>query len=153
LQKAPAILAFYRIYFTRIDPLIALFSAYLDYFDLDMVLTSVFPKSVSQPDHNMLLHQLGGFMLNYAFLDIFLLPYTKDIKVWKSVEIGILLTDFAFLNSLCVGLSVQGRLAPTAWRWEELGSLAITGSATLARILFLAEVGFSRNGAVTKKKS
>lgn len=79
-----------------------------------------------------------------AFLMIFLLRYTRDVKVWKLFEFGILITDITLFYSLWKALEAQGRLQLESLRWEEWGTVAITGFVTLVRVLFLLGAGFAK---------
>lgn len=147
--------AFYRVFFTSIDPLIALSGFYVDFFDPETLITSLFPASHPAarvtPSHTMILHQLGGSLLMMAFLSAFMLRRTHDVAVWKIFEFGILITDYTLFHSHWVGLGAQNRLAVENIRWEEWGTFAITGFVTVVRILFLAGVGFGNSGSMLKK--
>ena len=79
-----------------------------------------------------------------AYCMIFMLRFTNDIKVWKTFEFGILITDFTLFLGLRGALETQERLDIGAIRWEEWGTIAITGFVTLVRIAFLVDVGFKR---------
>ncbi|KAF2735271.1 hypothetical protein EJ04DRAFT_563450 [Polyplosphaeria fusca] len=141
--------AFYRVFFTTIDPMIALGGgAYLNFFDPAVTITSVFPASHPwsdmTPSHTMLFHQLGGAFMQMAFLMIFLLRYTADVGVWKLFEAAILITDFTLFYSNYAGLVAQERWQMDKIRWEEWSTFAITAFITVVRVLFLAGVGMGR---------
>ncbi len=150
-SSTPAIPAFYRIFFTYIDPLVASWGAYMDFFTPDTVLNSFVPNSARNPAHDMLFQQLGGGLLNIAFLSAVLLRYTNDVKIWKIVQLGILIVDVVGLYSLWDGLGRQGRLDPRGWRGEDWGCVGITGFVTVLRMMFMAEVGF-RSGRARMKR-
>jgi hypothetical protein len=144
--------SFYRIFFTSIDPLVALSGGYLNFFDSHTVITSMFPPthtwSNRTPAHHMLLHQLGGAFFMMAFLMVFMLRCTKDVNIWKLFEAGILITDFGMFYSMWMALGAQKRLSIGDLRWEEWGS--ITGFVTVVRMLFLMEVGFKKTKEAKK---
>jgi hypothetical protein len=148
--------AFYRIFFTSIDPLIALSGAYMDFFDPATILASYFPRSSlyakPTPPITILLTQAGGAFFMMAFLMVFMLRYTSDVKIWKMFEFGILVTDFTLFYSLYGALEGQGRLNVGAIRWEEWGTIAITGFVTVVRIAFLGGLGFGKTSSNGKKK-
>lgn len=146
-----AIPTFYRILFTWIDPIVAIWGAYLDFFEPDMVLNSFIPNSARNPDHDLLFQQLGGGMLNIAFVQAILLRYTNDIKIWKIIQAANLIVDIVMMYSLGAALMHQGRLSPADWRGEDWGCLGITGFATIVRIFFVAEVGFRKRVPEVKK--
>lgn len=89
----------------------------------------------------MILAQRGGLLLCLGFLSAVLLRYTKDIKVWHILEVGLLVSDAAYFWAVGGVLAEQGRLWPEEWRGEDWGSLGVTGVVTLVRLGFLARVG------------
>lgn len=148
---------FYRIFFTSIDPLIALSGAYLSFFDPETILASSFPRSSiyakPTPPITVLLTQASGAFIMMAYFMIFMLRYTSDVKIWKVFEFGILITDFTLFLSLRGALETQGRLDVGAIRREEWGTIVITGFVTLVRMAFLVGVGFKEGkGAGYKSK-
>lgn len=146
--------AFYRFFFTTLDPLLSLWATYLDIFIPATVLSSHIPSSVPDTGHVMILAQRAGHMLNCFILSAILLRYTRDIKIWHIVELGLLATDFAYAWAAYGALEAQGRLWPEEWRAEDWGSLGITGVVTLVRLAFLARAGFwdEEEGAVKGKE-
>ena len=155
-QNPPPIPSFYRIFFTSIDPLIALSGAYLSLFDPETILASSFPRShhlsVPSPSHAVLLDQAAGAFLMMAFLMIFMLRTTNDMSIWKLFEFAILITDGTLFFSLGKALATQGRLGIGMLRWEEWGTVGITGFVTVMRIAFLMELGFQKKLSVQKEK-
>lgn len=137
-QEIPA---FYRAFFTIVDPLLCLWGAYMDFFTPDVVLSSHIPSPSPDEGHRMILAQRGGLLLCLGFLSAMLLRYSKDIKVWHILEVGLLVSDGAYFWAAGGVLAEQGRLWPEAWRGEDWGSLGVTGVVTLVRLGFLARVG------------
>lgn len=146
--------SFYRVFFTSIDPLIALSGAYLSLFDPGTVLASSFdrssPYAVPTPAITVLLTQAAGALSVMAFLMVFMLRRTDDIVIWKLFESSILIADVALFRSLWQALEAQGRLDVTVLRAEEWGTIAITGFVTLMRVLFVSGVGFGVREHVKK---
>lgn len=83
-------------------------------------------------------------MLNFGFISAVLLRYTDDIKIWRIVQIADLIVDVAYFWAVWGVLDAQKRLDPTTWRAEDWGSVAITGTATVVRLLFLLGIGFKK---------
>ncbi|KAI9792566.1 MAG: hypothetical protein M1816_002086 [Peltula sp. TS41687] len=153
-RETTAIPLFYRIFFTWIDPLNAIWAAYGHFFQPDMVLNAYIPDSARNPPHDMLFQHLGGALLNIAFVDAVLLRYTDDVRVWKIVQAGVLILDWVMIYSLWDALARQGRLQPAVWRLEDWGCVVMNGFITAVRSLFIAEVAFRRNaGAGVKRRS
>lgn len=144
--------AFYRIWFTWVDPIIAGHAVYMDFFTPDTVLNAFIPDSPRNPAHDMLFHQMGGGMLHIAFVSAVLLRYTSDVKVWRIVQGGILLVDLVGLGSLWHTLGRQGRRHPAGWRFEDWACVVILGFVTLLRLSFLAGLGFPRRRAAARVK-
>lgn len=144
---------FYRIFFTWIDPIIALHGAWTHFRDPDFILNAYIPREMSQrnPLHDMLMYNLGGGLLQIAIINGGLLRYSSDINVWKIVQAAILAYDIVILCTLYVSLDQQGRLSPTIWRPEDWGCWAITLSVGLARTLFIAGAGL--NQPITQVKN
>ena len=144
-SSARVIPLFYRVFFTWLDPIICLWGAYLDFFAPRTVLSSHILDDTPDIGHIMILKQRGGNMLNFGFISAFLLRYTSDPKIWHIVEIGLLITDFAYFPAVFGALNAQHRVLPETWRAEDWGSLVVTGVATLVRLAFCARVGFSED--------
>ncbi|KAL1646705.1 hypothetical protein SLS61_007780 [Didymella pomorum] len=140
---ARGIPVFYRLFFTWLDPIICLWGAYLDFFAPRTVLSSHILNDTPDIGHIMILKQRGGNMLNFGFISAFLLRYTSDLKIWHIIEIGLLITDFAYFPAVFGAMNAQHRVLPETWRAEDWGSLVVTGFATLVRLAFCARVGFS----------
>ncbi|KAH7135329.1 hypothetical protein B0J11DRAFT_518141 [Dendryphion nanum] len=156
-SSSPPIPSFYHIFFSSIDPLIALSAIYFNFFDPETSLGSMFPPSdpsfVITPLHTLILHQLGGAFFTIIFLQVVLLRYTKDVQIWKIFQTSILLMDFAMFFSIWMALKSQNRCQVGRIRWEEWGNIGITGFVTITRIAFLAEVGFKKSRNQAKKRA
>jgi hypothetical protein len=144
---------FYRIYFAYLDPLICVWGAYMDFFDPALVLSSHIPNHIPDVGHSMILKQRGGGMLNFGFLSFFLLRYTKDLAIWRMVQIADLLVDFAYFWAVYEALGTQGRLGTASWRVEDWAAMGITGSATLTRMAFLVGIGLAKGRGKGSKKA
>ena len=90
-------------------------------------------------------------MLNFGFISAVLLRYSTDMNVWKIVQVADFIVDLAYFWAVYGALDAQHRLSPSTWRAEDWGSFAITGTATLSRVLFLMGVGLGTRSKTTKK--
>lgn len=147
-----AIPSFYCVFFTIIDPIICLWGAYMDFFDPRMVLSSHLLADTPDIGHIMILQQRGGGLLNFGFISAVLLRYTQDIKIWHILEIGLLVTDFAYFPAAFGALREQGRVLPETWRAEDWGTFVVMSIVTLVRLAFLARVGFADEDEGVKEK-
>ena len=125
----------------------------MDFVTPNVVVNAFVPAAIAprNPYFDFELQQLGGALLMLAFIDIFLLRYTNDVKIWKILEAAVLIYDFSLLYSNYYALSQQGRLSFGALRWEDWGAIAITGQAVIVRSAFLFGVGLSEKDKLIKK--
>lgn len=127
----------------------------MDCFDPETILASSFPRNSlyakPTPPITVLLTQASGAFIMMAFLMVFMLRYTSDVNIWKMFEFGILVTDFTLFASLYGALAAQGRLSINAIRWEEWGTIAITGFVTVVRVAFVGGLGFSKTNKTRGK--
>ncbi|KAF2706190.1 hypothetical protein K504DRAFT_385897 [Pleomassaria siparia CBS 279.74] len=149
--------SFYRVFFTSIDPLIALSGAFFALFQPDTTIASMFPLSHAwariTPSHTMLLQQSGGFLISIIVLQVALLRYTQDVNIWKIVQSSILVSDFTLFYSLWCALDAQKRLHIGMLRAEEWGTVGITAFVTVARILFIVGIGLEKKAQAAKKRN
>lgn len=136
----------YRIWFASLDPLIALSGALGNIFASTTVLDSYNPKAAVPPaiETKALLDSSTGFLLGTLFLQVVLLRLRpRDVTVWKCLQASIAIADVAIISSKLIGLSEQGRLDPSLWRWEECGTLGITSFVVATRSSFLCGLGMA----------
>jgi hypothetical protein len=143
--------AFYRIFFTWLDPLVCIWGAYMDFFDPTLVLSSHIPNLPADIGHTMILRQRGGGMLNFGFISAVLLRYTTDLNIWRIVQFACLIVDFTEFWGGFGALGTQGRLDVGTWRVEDWATMGITGTATLVRMAFLMGIGLGSAGNKVKK--
>ncbi|KAF2130327.1 hypothetical protein P153DRAFT_288345 [Dothidotthia symphoricarpi CBS 119687] len=146
--------AFYYHFFTTLDPLISLSAIYMNFFSPETILGSAFapssPWCTVTPSHTMLMHQAGGAFAMFAFLMVFMLRATNDLKVWKYFEAGVLMTDGAAFWSLGNALASQRRLGVGEWRGEEWGTVVILVVVSVVRIAFLMGLGMEQRRVAKK---
>ncbi|KAI4928643.1 hypothetical protein J4E85_005261 [Alternaria conjuncta] len=108
---APSIPAFYRIFFTYLDPIICAWGATMDFFMPTVVLSSHIPSPTPDIGHAMILKQRGGGMLNFGIMSAVLLRYTNDMNVWRIVQLSCFVVDLAYYWAVWEVLAKQGRLS------------------------------------------
>ncbi|KAK5171947.1 uncharacterized protein LTR77_003584 [Saxophila tyrrhenica] len=145
--------SFYRFYFRWSDPAICLWGAYMDFITPAFVLNAFVPSTIAphNPLFDFTLQQLGGALLMLAFIDVVLLRYTNDIKVWKILQAAVLIYDLSLLYSNLDALGQQVRLSWGKLRWEDVGGIAITAQAVVVRTAFLLGVGLAEGGKKGKR--
>jgi hypothetical protein len=84
----------------------------------------------------------------FAFLMVFMLPNTNDLKVWERFQTALLFTDMAALYSIWKAVEVQGGL----WTSEGAGNIGIILVVTVVRLLFVMSVDMGK-GPIAKKRN
>lgn len=133
----------YTIFFTLLDPLIALSGIYMMFFTPAVVTDAFIPSTLSPYNHlqTFFQHQLGGALLMCLILQLFLLRRTNEIWIWQIFQAGQLVYDFALLYSIFYALKQQGRMDPRVYRAEDWGNIGIVGLCAIVRGLFCFGIG------------
>ena len=118
---------FYRIWFTYLDPLIALHATYMNYVTPGFVLNSQIAGAPFDPDYYPFFQQLGGFLASTAFLSAVLLRATAELRLWKILQAAVLIVDASLLGSIYTSLRHQSRLRPTDWHGLARRGLGLRG--------------------------
>lgn len=131
---------FYYFWFTFVDPLSLLFTAWGLLVKPEFMLQGLVPQYISSydPHQAFLFHHVAA---GYTFIAIILggvLRVTADRRVWKIVIAGVLQVDLFVLASMYVSLKTQDRFEFSRWRWQEWGNLLYTGGVAALRCSFLA---------------
>ncbi|KAK0909590.1 hypothetical protein LTR57_016300 [Friedmanniomyces endolithicus] len=145
---------FYRIFFTTLDPLIALTGFISALFFPSFLLNTYSPTATIRPTTEtiQLLNILAGFYLSVVPLQVFLLrARPQDLTVWRVLQFSVLITDLAVLGAMAIALNAQGRLQPGHWRLEEAGSVVVTVGVGLIHIAFLMSLGMGRQARGAKE--
>ncbi|KAH7412037.1 hypothetical protein DE146DRAFT_751179 [Phaeosphaeria sp. MPI-PUGE-AT-0046c] len=151
----PHINAFYRIWFTWLDPvtlLLTMVSSVLNPAGFLEMLADPKVAPYVAVQHGPLIWQcapLYGFMgLVFAFL----LRASPDPKVWRIVQAATLMVDVGLVVIMVVALDMQGRLAVGEWRPIERVNIVFTVLVGIGRIAFLLGVGETK-GKVAEKRA
>lgn len=153
-MSSPHINAFYRIWFTWVDPLSLVLSVAACFLTPAAALEMLVPPSKMPyvPEQAAVIYQIG---LLYSFLGIMfavLLRASPDIKVWRIVEGATLFVDLALIVLSFVSLEQQNRLAFEEWRNPEVFNLFFTVLVALIRAAYLVGVGGSDEKVIKLKE-
>ncbi|KAF2003458.1 hypothetical protein P154DRAFT_94160 [Amniculicola lignicola CBS 123094] len=131
----------YNILFLYFEPLAALHGVYLAYFDPPAFLEVFTAIGVYAPDAKVIYDQLAASYLLFVFNEAVVLRVAKDLRVWKTMLLGILLCDVLHLYA---SWQVMGGAFwnPTAWRGLEWGNHGMLIGMVAVRVAFLLEAGF-----------
>lgn len=134
----------YRFVFLWFEPLAALGGTFLLWFNPEMILNTMSPMSRFAPDNKVIYDQLAATYALFAYNEAILLRSTNDLRVWRTVVIGILLCDAMHMYA---SWAVLGSVfwSPGAWRWEDWVNLGSLWGQGAVRVAFLAGVGLEGN--------
>ncbi|KAM0338675.1 hypothetical protein ACHAPU_011232 [Fusarium lateritium] len=154
MASTKAIPIFYRIIFTWVDPLVAFITGYLLVFHRDLILGMLSPLfTPREVAYDPWLWQVAAAYWIVAVLQGGMLRYTNDLGIWKFTNGAICIMDIMILISIW-----EMRLPPHNWSMATMSQRDwsnVYGGAVFAviRILFLLEVGFSKQNKIKVRSS
>ncbi|OPB37129.1 hypothetical protein A0O28_0040410 [Trichoderma guizhouense] len=87
----------YRFFFQKLDPLIMLWSGYVNLRNGSFSSSLFFNNSSTRHRDAFVLEQMFALMATVAAMTAMLLHYTDDIKVWRMIQVVLLVWNFALL--------------------------------------------------------
>jgi hypothetical protein len=147
----PHIPFIYRLFFLYLEPVMAFNGSILCHWYPTIFLNTMSAAAQYAPSNQVIYDQLAATYVLFAFNEAVLLRTIKDLRVWKTVLVGILLCDSIHLYSMWCVMGTQVFFSPQLWRKEDWVNLALLWGPVVLRSSFLAEVGFKR--AHGEKKS
>ncbi|KIW86007.1 hypothetical protein Z517_01401 [Fonsecaea pedrosoi CBS 271.37] len=135
----------YRVFFSTIDPLIALSGALTQLFAPSTILRLYNASSATippAPETTVLLDSGAGYLLSTLFLQVAMLrARPADVLVWRCLQGAILVQDVAIIGAVARSLDVQRRLEWGLVTGQEWANLAILAGVGALRVAFLLGVG------------
>ncbi|GJN75357.1 hypothetical protein PLICBS_009456 [Purpureocillium lilacinum] len=133
----------YVLFFLYLDPLTALYGAWLHLATPSVAATAMAPSAAHDPSQAFVYRQAGGLALAVAALAAALPRLSTDLRVWRALQAALLLADAAALSGAYEALRVGGRLGSTStWTDDDVGVVGSYAVITLVRALFVLGVGF-----------
>ncbi|KAH0490655.1 hypothetical protein TgHK011_002113 [Trichoderma gracile] len=137
----------YRLFFLYLEPISALVGAYYAHFRqqryLQLLLhTATAPAQlVAVPlGTSVAMSQLASMYLFFAINEALVLRATRDLRVWRTVLLVLLIADLGHLNSLKeLGPKVYYDI--TGWNAADVGNVPWVYAGAGMRLCFLAGVG------------
>ncbi|KAI9862724.1 MAG: hypothetical protein M1813_004220 [Trichoglossum hirsutum] len=135
----------YRFFFLFLEPLLALTGAYVAHFHpqqyLHLTSPSTFAASSPVPlTTRVVLSQLANLYLLFAVNEALVLRATADLRVWRTVLVGLLVADLGHLWSLReLGAGVYWKVG--RWSVMDWGNVGAVYIGALMRVCFLCGVG------------
>ncbi len=138
----------YRAAFLLIEPVFALAGAVvahfkpLDYLQLTHGASAPMTTASIPLSTNIVLSQLANLYLLFAFNEALILRSTSDLRVWRTVLLGMLIADFGHLYSVsALGPDVYWKV--TQWNVMDFGNVGFVYAGACLRIAFLCGIGLS----------
>lgn len=150
----------YRLFFLYIEPISALVGAFYAHFDpgayLHLTHAASFPTSTLAPPAGTtaVLSQLANLYLLFALNEALVLRSTNDLRVWRTLLLGLLIADLGHLWSMR-GTGTFWQVYVAFWEWNEMawGNVAFVYVGAAARACFLAGVGPGLGKAWRRRRS
>ncbi len=141
----------YRFVFQFFEPFGALIGAMLMLFSPQPFLGALSPTLSYTASHQVVYDMLAATYVLFAFNEAVLLRLTDDLRIWRTVLIGILLCDSIHLYGSCAALGSDVFWNPLAWRWEDTVNLGSLWGQGALRVAFLCGVGLESKAGQTKR--
>jgi hypothetical protein len=136
----------YRLMLTTIEPLFALSGALMAFRKPEDYLSNMTRNSASfTPNTAFLYTELAGAWLYFAFTEAVVLRLFDDLRLWRLLCIGMLLSDAAYCHSVAQAVGGWGVwLAIGDWPMEDWLVFLATAPPLLVRLLIVFGIGVKR---------
>lgn len=134
----------YRFVFLWFEPAAAFLGSILLWSAPALILNTMSPGSKYAPDNQVMYDQVAATYTLFAYNEAILLRATDDLRVWRTVLIGILVCDALHMYASWAALG-SVFWTPGAWRWEDWVNLGSLWGQAAVRVAFLAGVGLEGN--------
>jgi hypothetical protein len=140
---------FYRVFFLYVEPFFSLLGALYAGIYPKTYLNLTDPRSTLLSDSDVLpvgahvaLRQLANLYLLFAVNEALVLRATEDLRVWRTLLLGLLLADLGHLYSL---LPLEAGVFWEVHRWNKMdwGNVAFVYLGAATRISYLAGLGIT----------
>lgn len=142
----------YRLILTTIEPFFAVSGAVLAFRDPGGYLATMTRASVSFASETRFLYtELGGGWLYFAFTEAVVFRIFDDLRLWRVLCCGMLLSDFAYCHSAAQAVGGWGAwFNLRLWGSEDWLVFFTTAPMVMARMLIVFGIGV-KSPAHTKK--
>ncbi|KAK5130624.1 hypothetical protein LTR08_001883 [Meristemomyces frigidus] len=142
----------YRAFFLWIEPIATAVGAYYACFLQDEYMHLTYPTTVPVTTReSIVLLQLANLYFVFAFNEALVLRATADLRVWRTLLLGLLIADFGHIYSVhALGWAFYYRF----WAWNAIhwGNLGFVYLGASTRIAFLAGIGLGKAGSASGKR-
>lgn len=152
MQVFSKIPTLYRLVFLYLEPFLAIGAAIQTHFAPAIFLNTMSQTSNYASDNQVIYDQVAALYTLFAFNEAVLLRLTNDIRVWKSILVGIFVCDILHLYASWTSLGNDVFWNPLAWRVEDWANLGALWGLGVVRVAFLAGVGLQETNTSIKRK-
>ncbi|KAI1269764.1 hypothetical protein F5Y18DRAFT_371438 [Xylariaceae sp. FL1019] len=149
---SPRIPAIYRHLFTTIEPLLATIGAVQALFFPTLLLSSTLPSIPYTRTLSPFFIQMTGSWLMLAYHDFYVLRREPSIHAWRQTLTASAISDVFYTTSLVQSMGPAWFFNPLRWNVVNACTVITTVGPFIAKLLFLAGVGFPKDDT-TKKTS
>ncbi|KAF2014712.1 hypothetical protein BU24DRAFT_423611 [Aaosphaeria arxii CBS 175.79] len=150
MASLPHIPLLYRIMFLYFEPFSAFNGALLCHFRPANFLTTMSATATYSPSVQVIFDQVAACYILFAFNEAVVLRITKELRVWKTMILGMVLCDMLHIYGSWQALGTEVSLRPWLWRSEDALNMTILYGFLLLRLAFLAGIGLGKG--VSEKK-
>ena len=143
-----------RIPLLYFEPLFALAGAILVYVDPLIYVSQLTRNNVRTLDAsaNFIYTELAGAWLHFAFTEAVVLRFVDDVRVWRLLCMGMLLSDIPYCHSVAQAVGGWGEwLIVSHWTREDWIAAVTTWPFVLSRVAIVLGIGFK--GSESGKRS
>lgn len=148
----------YTVFFLTIEPISALVGAFfafykpLTYLQLTHQASAPLTSTTIPLSTNIVLSQLANLYFLFALNEAFVLRSTSDMRVWRTVLVGLLIADFGHLYSVkLLGNDVYWNILQ--WNAIDWGNIGFVYAGATMRIAFLSGIGLQPGAAQKTKRT
>lgn len=125
----------------------------ITFFDPPNYLTTMTRHQVAfASDTRFLYTELGGAWLYFAFVEAVVFRMFDDLRLWRILCAGMLLSDFAYCHSAAQAVGGWGPWCTLSeWTVEDWTVLVTTAPMVLSRILIVLGVGITAPQSAKKR--
>ncbi|KAF2266321.1 hypothetical protein CC78DRAFT_154335 [Lojkania enalia] len=139
-NELPYVPLLYRLLFLYLEPLFAINGALLCLFSPATFLRTFSATAIYASSNQPIYDQLAATYILFAFNEAIVLRTTKDLRVWRTIILGILVCDVLHLYAAWRVLGVSF-WDPRDWRVEEWTNFGLLYGPGVIRVMFLLGIG------------
>jgi hypothetical protein len=152
IKASTALPAIYRLTLLVLEPLFALNGAYMTCTPQAYVSAIAHNAALYRPANQFLYTQLGGAWLLFAFNEAVVMRLVDDLRVWRLLCWGMLVSDVCYRVSSVQAVGGTARMLDLgAWNAFDWAVFASAVGPMLVRVLIVAGVGVETEEGKAKK--